>query len=102
MDELLLTTKEVDAVMYGEWLSARPEFKVLEPFLKAQLAKVSSEIEKAYARGFEQGKFESQEKIREIWEEIICPMCYRLNPQHKSMDYGEGCHWCQEKEDWCG
>jgi len=43
-----------------------------------------------------------QDGIREVWDEIICPMCYRLNPQHATMDNGEGCHWCQEKEDWCG
>jgi len=35
-----------------------------------------------------------------LFEEIICPMCYRLNPQHALMDNGEGCHYCQEREDW--
>lgn len=35
-----------------------------------------------------------------LFEEIICPMCYRLNPQHATMDYGKGCHYCQEREDW--
>jgi len=40
--------------------------------------------------------------VRKVFEEIVCPMCYRLNPQHADMDYGKGCHWCQEKEDWCG
>jgi len=43
-----------------------------------------------------------QKRIEEVFEEIICPMCYRLNPQHATMDNGEGCHWCQEKEDWTG
>jgi len=45
-----------------------------------------------------------EEKVKEILDNFIdkfaCPMCYRLNPQHKSMDYGKGCHWCQDKEDW--
>lgn len=36
----------------------------------------------------------------DLFEEIICPMCYRLNPQHASMDNGKGCHYCQEREDW--
>lgn len=42
------------------------------------------------------------ETARALFDEIICPMCYRLNPQHASMDYGKGCHSCQEKENWCG
>jgi len=45
---------------------------------------------------------QKQEAVRKVFEEIVCPMCYRLNPQHADMDYGKGCHWCQEKEDWCG
>ena len=43
-----------------------------------------------------------KEGIKEVWDEVVCPMCYRLNPQHATMDNGKGCHWCQEKEDWCG
>ena len=39
---------------------------------------------------------------REIFEEIICPMCYRLNPQHAPSGDYKGCHNCQEKEKWCG
>ncbi len=34
----------------------------------------------------------------ELYENIICPICYWLNPQHASMDHGTGCHSCQEKE----
>lgn len=40
-------------------------------------------------------------RIEQIYEEVICPMCYRLNPQHKTMDYGKGCHSCEEREGWC-
>jgi hypothetical protein len=40
-------------------------------------------------------------RIEQLYEEVICPMCYRLNPQHKTMDYGKGCHSCEEREDWC-
>lgn len=39
---------------------------------------------------------------RTLFEKVVCPMCYRLNPQHATMDGGKGCHDCQEKEDWCG
>ena len=45
----------------------------------------------------EQAKRETAE---ELYEDIICPMCYSLNPQHASMNYGEGCHYCQEREDY--
>ena len=43
-----------------------------------------------------------QRAVREIFEEIICPMCYRLNPQHAPSGDYKGCHSCQEKEKWCG
>jgi len=36
----------------------------------------------------------------DLFEEMICPMCYRLNPQHATMDNGKGCHSCNEREDW--
>lgn len=38
----------------------------------------------------------------ELFEDVICPMCYRLNPQHTSMNNGAGCKSCQDKEDYCG
>ena len=41
-------------------------------------------------------------KARELYEDIICPMCYRLNPQHATADYGVGCKSCSEKEYHCG
>ena len=41
------------------------------------------------------------DKIEQLFEEMICPMCYRLNPQHASMDNGEGCHTCEDKERYC-
>jgi len=43
-----------------------------------------------------------KQTVREIFEEIICPMCYRLNPQHAPSGDYKGCHSCQEKEKWCG
>ena len=43
-----------------------------------------------------------RELAYDLFEEIICPMCYRLNPQHATMDNGEGCHYCHEREDWHG
>ncbi len=43
---------------------------------------------------------ECQARMVELWDDVICPMCYRLNPQHATMDNGEGCHSCQEREDW--
>ena len=42
-----------------------------------------------------------RETARQLYDEIICPMCYRLNPQHATMDNGKGCHTCEEKECWC-
>lgn len=36
----------------------------------------------------------------ELFEEFICPMCYRLNPQHATIDDGQGCHYCHDREDW--
>lgn len=43
---------------------------------------------------------ECRDQMVDLWDEIICPMCYRLNPQHATMDYGKGCHSCREREDW--
>lgn len=43
-----------------------------------------------------------EERARELYEDVVCPMCYRLNPQHATADYGVGCKSCQEKEDYCG
>jgi hypothetical protein len=48
--------------------------------LKAQLSTARAEIAK------------------ELYEEFICPMCYRLNPQHAEMDNGVGCKTCANKE----
>jgi len=38
------------------------------------------------------------ETAKELYEEFICPMCYRLNPQHAEMDNGVGCKTCADKE----
>lgn len=39
---------------------------------------------------------------KRLYEWVICPMCYRLNPHHATMDNGAGCKSCQEKEEDCG
>ena len=39
---------------------------------------------------------------REIFEDIVCPLCYRVNPHHAQENKGKGCNWCQEKEDYTG
>jgi hypothetical protein len=31
-------------------------------------------------------------------DEIICSLCYKVNPQHASQDYGVGCKSCQERD----
>ena len=41
-----------------------------------------------------------QGRMKALWNEVVCPLCYRLNPQHETADRGKGCHWCQDKEDW--
>jgi len=43
-----------------------------------------------------------KERAKELYEEFICPMCYRLNPQHATADYGMGCKTCSDKEFYCG
>jgi len=43
-----------------------------------------------------------QEVSREIWEDVVCPMCYRLNPHHAHENKGKGCNWCSEKEHYTG
>jgi hypothetical protein len=63
------------------------------------------EITKAQAaksKAFYSGLVEQARKdvATTLFEDMICPMCYRLNPQHKTMDGGTGCHWCQDREDW--
>ena len=47
-------------------------------------------------------KEEHKKVVGEIYEEIICPMCYRLNPQHATMDNGQGCKTCGEKQKYLG
>ena len=43
---------------------------------------------------------QEKETARKLFDEFICPMCYRLNPQHATMDNGKGCHACIDKEHW--
>lgn len=43
-----------------------------------------------------------EDKIIKIWDAVICPMCYRLNPHHADENKGRGCNWCQEKEHYTG
>ena len=42
------------------------------------------------------------EIAEEIWDDVVCPMCYRLNPHHAHENKGEGCNWCSEKEHYTG
>ena len=41
-------------------------------------------------------KMEQQHRklMYELWEDVICPMCKRLNPQHEFCDY------CHDREEW--
>jgi hypothetical protein len=43
-----------------------------------------------------------KDSLRKLFDTLICPMCYRLNPQHATMDNGKGCHSCKDRENWCG
>lgn len=43
-----------------------------------------------------------QETAREIWDQVVCPLCYRLNPHHAHENNGKGCNWCSEKEHYTG
>ena len=67
--------------------------------LRSTPAVAEAQAEITWPLAFKAGE---EQRARDLYEEIICPMCYRLNPQHASMDDGKGCNWCQEKEDWCG
>lgn len=31
-------------------------------------------------------------------DRVICELCKRLNPQHATMDDGQGCEWCHDRE----
>ncbi len=30
-------------------------------------------------------------------DQAICQLCKEINPQHKSMDNGKGCTWCEDR-----
>lgn len=38
----------------------------------------------------------------ELYADVICPMCYMINPQHATADNGVACKSCQDKEGYCG
>lgn len=38
--------------------------------------------------------------VNVMYDEVVCPLCYRLNPHHATENNGRGCNWCQDKEDW--
>lgn len=59
---------------------------VAKDTLVEQIAKLQAELEA------------SKKKFEEFWDEQVCPLCYRLNPQHETMDDGKGCHWCVDKD----
>ena len=43
-----------------------------------------------------------QDEALYLWDRVVCPLCYRLNPHHAYENKGKGCNWCQEKEDYTG
>jgi hypothetical protein len=43
-----------------------------------------------------------RQKIRELWDDVVCPLCYRLNPHHASENKGKGCNWCGDKKYYTG
>ena len=43
-----------------------------------------------------------QQAKLELWDIIVCPMCYRLNPHHAHERKGKGCNWCEEKYHYTG
>jgi hypothetical protein len=45
---------------------------------------------------------QAKAEVARIWDDVVCPMCYRLNPHHAHENRGEGCNWCSEKEDYTG
>ena len=86
--EFILSGLYNSGFIKGE-LDKGDEFKSIEEAQKQILSLLSKEEEAIRA-----------ETACNLFEEIICPMCYRLNPQHATMDNGKGCHYCQEREDW--
>ena len=63
---------------------------IIQPILAAQRAEIEElKTQLSTARA---------ETAKELYEEFICPMCYRLNPQHAEMDNGVGCKTCADKE----
>ena len=72
--------------------------ELVDKVAEAQLAK-ATELFEADLKALEEAH---QDKIDEMFREIICPMCYRLNPNHATADNGVGCKSCEEKEGYCG
>lgn len=90
---------------------AEAQFKKLQPIIAAQRAEIeelknkNKHIHEAFCHmTIRCNEAESQlstaraETAKELYEEFICPMCYRLNPQHAEMDNGVGCKTCADKE----
>jgi hypothetical protein len=61
-------------------------------------ARATEQIVAYYEPLIQQAKAE----VARIWDDVVCPMCYRLNPHHAHENRGEGCNWCSEKEDYTG
>jgi len=88
----------------------KPEILSDNPYTKAandEWVTVSSshhyrQLEKAYNEGKEAQRDDTyrimeqqhRQSVYELWEDVICPMCVRLNPQH------ENCHYCHDREEW--
>lgn len=43
---------------------------------------------------------QERDTARKLFDEFICPMCYKLNPQHKTENNGKGCYTCVDREYW--
>lgn len=43
---------------------------------------------------------QESDTARILFDKFICPMCYRLNPQHATENQGKGCHTCVDREHW--
>ena len=91
--------------------TAEAQLKKLQPIIAAQIGyreilrddvvQLQNELDKQIVENEglkKQLSTARAETAKELYEEFICPMCYRLNPQHAEMDNGVGCKTCANKE----
>ena len=105
-ERCLLTPEEMAPILKNH------PFNIFSKMLEAQHEKTRKEVEDEFNAKVAppevleetieaRCQIARKEVAEEIYEEIICHMCYRLNPQHATMDNGIGCKSCEEKEYWC-